>query len=255
MSKRLIAFSAALLLIASACKHTRNVTKTEPVAPTTSSIDALSESLAKNMVDYKWLRMKTSVTYEDQDNSYPTAAAQIKMHKDELIWGSVSVLIEIVRSQINKDSATMLLRTSKQYRTFPVNDLQQMLAIEGLDLSALQRLILAYPPFGLNKDSKITKTGDLYQLERTTPTFKEQMDISGKNMRLSKYRYERNYNEYMEVSYPEFMNVEGRTMPKTVVITVARPEKMKITIDVSDYTFLDTDEAPFSIPSSYSRAQ
>lgn len=254
MSKRLIAFSAAILLIASACKHTKNVTKTEPVAPTTNSIDALSESLAKNVVDYQWLRMKTSMSYEDPDNSY-SAAAQLKLHKDELIWSSVSVLIEVVRAEINRDSATMLMRTSRQYTTFPVKNLQQMLAIEGLDLSALQRLILAYPPFGLNKESKLTKTENMYQLERTTPAFKEQMDISGKNMRLSKYRYERNYNEYLEVNYPEFMDVEGKTMPKTIEITVARPEKMKITINVSDYTFLDTDEAPFSIPSSYTRTQ
>jgi hypothetical protein len=254
MSKKFAILCAGLLLCFSACRHTRNVTKTETPPPSSNSIQALTETLEKNALSYQWLRMKTSLSYEDPSNSY-SAATQIKLHKDELIWGSVSVLIEVARAQINKDSATMLNRTNKTFTSFPVMDLQQMLAIQNLDLSALQRLLLAAPPFGIDRDSKLTTTDNLYQVEHTTPAYKEAMDISSRNMRLSKYRYERNANEYLEVNYSDFTEVDGKTLPKKIEITVARPDKIKITLDVSDYTFLDSDEAPFSIPTSYKRSQ
>lgn len=255
MSKRLFVSLAVLLVLAGGCKRGRKVSKGDMPADL-NSVQAYSEALQKNAIQYQWLRIKAGLTYEDSDNSY-SASAQLKLQKDRLIWGSVTMLIELVRAQINQDSATFLNRTAKEYSSVPVKDLQQMLAIEGLDLSALQRLLIAQPPFGINKESKlVSKAEEAYTIDYISVSFKERISIAPAATHLTSYRYERNQSEYLEVNYSDFTEIDGRTLPKKIDMHIAQAaKKIRIILDVSDYTFLDTDEAPFSIPSSYKRTK
>jgi hypothetical protein len=254
MSKRLFVFCLIAVTLSVGCKRGRNISKgDQPVAPNT--VEGISASLLKNDVNYQWLRIKTGITYETPDNSY-AAAGQLKLHKNELLWGSVTMLIELVRAQVNKDSATFLDRAHKEYASFPVSDLQQMLAIEGLDIGALQRLLLARPPFGVNKESKVDQGEEQFIVQRTTPGFKEEMTLPESAHYLEKYRYEISYTDFLEVGYSDFKEVNGQDLPGKVVMNISRANtKMKITLDISDYAFLDTDEAPFSIPANYKRAK
>lgn len=255
MSKRVFVSLSVLLVLTGGCKHGRKITKDNLPTSSAVTVQSLSDALQKNEIQYQWLRVKTTVAYEDPDNSY-SAFTQLKLQKDKLIWGSVTMLIELVRAQINQDSATFLNRTAKEYSSFPVSNLQQMLAIEGLSLSSLQRLLMARPPFELNKDSKLTVGEKDYVIEHTSPAFKEEIQLASDVTHMMRYRYERNQTEYLEVNYPEFTEVDGRTLPKKIDMNIVQAaRKMRITLDVSDYTFLDSDEAPFSIPSSYKRAQ
>ncbi|MGZ5281554.1 MAG: DUF4292 domain-containing protein [Bacteroidia bacterium] len=245
----------ALFLGFVSCKRTKNISKTEtPKAPEVDNIKGLREKTASLEHNYQWLRMRTDVDYQSADDQY-SAQASLRIKKNELIWGSVSVLIEAARLQITIDSAVMLNRLQKEYTVLKTQDLQKMLAIEGLDVKALQKLLLAQPPFGIRDGSKLASTEKVYNLQYQNGSYKEEMDLDATNFSLQKYRFERNANQHITVNYSNFIQVGDKMLPQKIVLDVASPEKILITLNVSDYTFLDTDDAPFSIPTSYKKTQ
>jgi len=238
----------------SSCKHGRNITKTEIPTSTVDNTKALREKIASLEPNYQWLRMRADVDYKSDDDQY-SANTSFRIKKNELIWGSVSVLIEAARLQITNDSAVMLNRLQKEYTTLKTADLQKMLAIEGLDVSALQKLLLAQPPFGIREGSKLTQGENAYNLSFQNASYKEDMDIDAKTLSLNKYHFEKNATQYITVSYSDFKQVDNKNLPQKIEFDIASPQKILITLNVSDYTFLDTDDAPFSIPSTYKKTK
>jgi hypothetical protein len=134
-------------------------------------------------------------------------------------------------------------------------DLQQILEMQGLNVTAIQHLLEAYPPFGINSDARIGKTADenTYTVQTQTPTYKETMDIDSKTGLLKTYRYDRNNTQYVIARYSDFAQVDNLNLPKKIELEIRTPDKIMITLDVSDYALLDADETPFNIPASYTR--
>ncbi|RYD76778.1 MAG: DUF4292 domain-containing protein [Sphingobacteriales bacterium] len=236
------------------CKRTKNITKTETPTPTVDNLKGLREQVSALEHNYNWLRMRSDVNYKSADDNY-SVNASFRIKKNELIWSSVTMLIEAARMQITNDSAVILNRLQKEYAVLKSADLQKMLAIEGLDVKALQKLLLAQPPFGIRDGSKLTNTENAYTLQFQNASYKEEMDIDAKGLYLNKYRFERNATQYITVNYSNFTQVQDKFLPQKIVFDIASPQKILITLDVSDYTFTETDDAPFSVPQGYKKSK
>lgn len=239
-----------VVLLGTGCKRTRMATRVKPA----TDIISLVNNLEKTPSAYQWLRARSRLQYQDAGNQY-TANAFIKMRQDSLIWSSVSLLIELARAQITNDSATFLLRTSREYESYPVSDLQRMIAIQGLDLKAVQRLLIAYPPFGLNDAYTFSKKEDSYLLSKTTPVYQENIEMDAVSLRMKQYEYKRSESQRITIKYSDFEKIENMQLPRKIEMELQMPEKIFVTFEITNYQLLSSDEVSFSIPENYKKVR
>jgi len=240
-----------LALLLTSCGPSHNLTKAVP-ANKEMDMAGLVKAVSAAAPDYKWLQMSSSMSYAGQDQKYD-AGAVIKMRKDSIIWASVSVLFEIARALVNNDSTSIMYRLQKQYSVFPNSSLQNMLAIQNLTMPSFQRLLLAYPPFGLNENYKFTKQENSYLVQNTTPLYQETITLDASMMRMTQYTYAKNETQKIIINYSNFEKNGNNFFPKKIGIEVHSPDVINISLDVNSYTLSDKDEAPFKIPASYKK--
>jgi len=212
----------------------------------------LVKTMGANTPDYKWLQMSSSMSYAGQDQKYD-AGAVIKMRKDSIVWASVSVLFEIARALVNNDSTSIMYRLQKQYSVFPNSALKTLLAVDNITMPSFQKLLLAYPPFGITADYKFTKQETGYLLENTTPLYKETINLDASMLRMTQYTYAKNDNQKIIINYSNFEKDGNNYFPKKIGIEIHSPDVINISLDINSYTLSNKDEAPFKIPASYQK--
>ena len=86
---------------------------------------------------------KIDVDYVDAEGKKYNVNANLRMHKDSVIWVSITAIfgIEGIRAYITKDSVKLLDKQNKIYTARSVSFLQEVTALP-LDLSSLQQLII-----------------------------------------------------------------------------------------------------------------
>ena len=253
MNSRLIAYLLALIIGLSACHTGKKITATPRVEKKLDNIAQLQKALDSAKLHYKWLKYNTSISIQQDDNKLPTASSTFKLRQDSLLWNTVNVFIEFARTRVNTDSAIVLNRTEKSYSVLTFKQLQQMLAIEGLSLHAMQNLLLARPPFDIHRDAKFFNMDKSFVLTYTGPTYKESIQLDKATLVMTEYRYERNATEFIDIVYSDFKEVNGQIMPHKIKAEAHTPNKLLLNLTVNEYNFLNKDEAPFTIPASYSR--
>ena len=243
-------FIIVLALFLAGCGPSHKLTKA--VAPAETDKGAVLRQLNAVGPDYKWVQMSSSVSYADGEQKYD-AGAVIKMRKDSIMWGSVTLLFEIARALVNNDSTSIMYRLQKQYSVFPNSKLQDMVAIQGLKMPSFQKLLLAWPPFGVTEDYKFTKQANGYLFENTTPLFKESITLDASMMRMTQYSYAKNETQKIIITYSNFEKKGNNYFPKKIAIEIHSPDVINISLDINSYTLSDKDEAPFKIPASYQK--
>ncbi len=212
--------------------------------------DELISAFKKSDTTFRWMTAHGKIHYSGNGQDF-TASSSLRFRSDSVIWANATYLIEVVRALIKTDSATVLNRANREYYKFSVGDLQQMLAIPGLTLQALQRIFMAYPPFGIDKRFGFTKRETDYKLEYTSPTYMEQIILDATTFRMKEYVFKVNESKKIKIAYEDFDKVNGLFLPKKINFELETPEKTQIVFDISEYTLSDSEEVPFSIPASY----
>jgi hypothetical protein len=253
---KLLPLFALLLMFASCGSHKKAVKTTDQPTDTlqkvTNSLDRVRMEMAAAAPTYTWLRSKGQVEYEKKDQKL-NARFSFKLRRDSLVWSSINVMIEAARGMATVDSAYILNRISKEYAILPVAGLESILGIPGLNLTAVQNLMLAYPPFGIASDATMKPDNTGYLIERKTATFAESFHINAATMHLDSYHFEKNASQQIDVKYSDFTAAGSMQLPKKIEFSVASPDKILITLNIAEYNLLETDEAPFIIPPGYTR--
>jgi hypothetical protein len=243
-----------LLLTLLGCTPKRNISKVKIEEPVTSDIDILNKQLQDHAPSYKWLVTQGELNYNDGLNDN-TVNLSMRNRRDSLIWASGNLLIEAVRILINKDSAIILNRLQKNYTVYPISDLNKLLAMNDLNLHAVQNLLQGLPPFGINQKSKLDLKEKIYHIVNQQATYREEILIPADILRMTQYRYERNTTEYVLVNYSDFRAVGNQVLPNKIEMEVHTPDKIHIILNVSDYSLEQNDDAPFYIPANYTKVK
>ena len=243
-------FLPLLLIVFFSCRHLRHTAKAKPIIKE-SSMDRLRIDVKDHSPYFHWLRAAGSVHFEDSDQEY-TANISMKLHKDTLVWAAVSLLIELARADINRDSAVILVRPQHQYRVYQNYELRQLVGVDSMNFGSLQNLLFARPPFGLRADTAVLENG-VYTTTFKTPYYLERMKLDATNLALQQYYYELNETQNVTFTYGDFTEVGNFTLPKKIELELHTPDRILVTLTISDYTLLDNDEAPFTVPESYKR--
>lgn len=240
------------LLFLAGCSAHKKITQTH--AAEANNLKQLTEALEKKVPEFSWLRSKGTIRFESPSQKF-TANTNLKMRDDSLIWMSANLFIEVARGMATQDSAVILNRTAKEYSVFPVSGLESFIGIPDLNIKAFQKILLAHPPFDINPNSKFEIKENSYIIQNNQPNFVEEIEINTSNLQLVRYHYERNNSEKVTITYNDFVQVEAMQLPKKIEFSIETPQKILLSLNISEYNLLPTDEAPFNIPASYKKVQ
>ncbi len=261
---KIIFILLAIITLAS-CRSTKNIQtaieKKDTVAsvatPKIDSAQLINNALLtlkNNRIDYKTFSAKVDVDYRGGDDKHYDVNANLRMHKDSLIWISVNAVfgIEAMRLLINKDSVFLLDKLNKTYLTRSIDYLQEVSGLP-LTLSNLQDILAGNPVF---IDSVVSYSNDnsTISLLSIGKTFKNLVTINGEKNVLVHSKLDDldiTRSRTADLNYDDYENKKGKSFSSKRRITVAEKNKLDISLNFKQYEFNDDLSFPFSIPKNY----
>jgi len=260
-----IVFVLLAIITLASCRSTKNIqtaiTKKDtvesvatPKIDTTQLINNALLTLKNNRIDYKTFSAKVDVDYRGGDDKHYDVNANLRMHKDSLIWISVNAVfgIEAMRLLINKDSVFLLDKLNKTYLTRSIDYLQEVSGLP-LTLATLQDILVGNPVF---IDSVVSYSNDnsTISLLSIGKTFKNLITINGEKNVLVHSKLDDldiTRSRTADLNYDDYENKKGKSFSSKRRITVAEKNKLDISLNFKQYEFDDEQSFPFSIPKNY----
>lgn len=271
MPKSIIALITVFLLV-TACRSPRSIQTTIPKKDTTAteitvvtnpredSIKFITENynrIIRNRIQYITFSAKVEVDYRDADGKKVNATAHLRMHKDSVIWLSLTgpLGIEGIRALITKDSVKWLDKQDKIYTVRSVSFLQEVTELP-LELGSLQDLLIGNPVFFDSTINTYSQGSGTISLLSTGQYFKNlftigETDKLAQSSKLDDLDLSRNRTCYL--TYAAYEDKKGPLFASKRGISVTEKKKLDIELDFKQYEFNETLSFPFTIPKNYKR--
>ena len=218
-------------------------------------IKKVYSAVTKNHIDFTTFSGKIDLNYEDADGKQYNVTAHLRMHKDSVIWLSITAIlgIEGLRVYITRDSLKMIDKQNKIYTARSVSFLQEVTALP-LDLFTLQELLLGNPVFLDSSILSYSKSDNTISLQCNGTFFKNlftvgETDNLVQSSKLDDIDLQRSRTCFL--SYSDYENKTGFNFSTKRSIHVAEKKKLDIKLDFKQYTFNEKLSFPFTVPKSY----
>ncbi len=259
MNKTSLIIAVLLFVGLSACKSRKNKIITPSIVNPVDSIIKTANAedfLGFTIKDWQYFSSKIDVDYRNGDDQ-KNVNVHIRMLKDSLVWISAGLFgIEAARVLINKDSMVVLNKLEKTYMVYK-NEAISGFSDVPLTVGQIQNLIIGQPVYAL-KLYKIAMNNDA----RISIQYPQEKFITSHQYGKQFYTIDttaindRTTSNYAMARYQDYSVVNGHNFPLTTYLTASNGNKL-IYIDMK---FQDTDfetvvTFPFTIPSSYEKAQ
>lgn len=268
-----VAFAVLLSgLFLSSCHVAKRATASPPPAVKTKLPVAaeIFDSVRTHEFDFEWLTAKAQVDYTDKSGETNSFDVNIRMHRDSVIWISITPLlgIEAARVLINRDSMVLMDRVHKEWKVRSFEYLGDLLRTP-IDFDMVQSVILGnYFSYQRNEKirsyyeeepyailSTLNKRQVRRALEEKDPTRPVIQDfwIDG-NYRIIKSRItDDKLDRWVEANYSNFISVGERLFPQNIVVTFFASTPVIMKISYSKVTNEEVVALPFTIPEKYQR--
>ena len=268
----LIACTGLMLLMAASCRSTKNIQKAiekKDTVAIVTPVDVPTHDDTLNLVagvfnryqpvTYKTFAAKIKVDYFNSKGKQPDFVANVRMHKDSIIWISISndLGIEGFRVMIDKDSIQVMDKLANTYQIKPLASMQEIVEIP-FSFNDIQEIIVGNPVF-FNRDSilKYSKTEKGYTLLSTGTIFKNLLSFNNEYL-LEKSKLDDNNimrNRTADLSYFEYENKFGFSFSTYRELFLSHNNKLDIQLKIKDYKVNEELTYPFNIPKKFKRIQ
>lgn len=275
MSSRyiILTFSCLIVLFTTSCKRQRihkteikdstNVAVTQPDipakidTPTTSSTTTAKVDVTPAEIDFKFLRIKSKVDYSSgsDSQSFPVTA---HIEKDNKIWLSIAVGLEVARGLITQDSIIFLDRLHRTYYKYDFATLSKQFNF-NLNYDLVQSILIGNMPIKKREEDEITKQDGSFLIRQKDNTIQIENFIAEPNLKLQKLTAaDTQGSSKMQIDYSNFLAINNFLFPQAIIakIDAAKDDKTNQTLINLQHNRIEfLDESPgfsFSIPKGYS---
>lgn len=271
--KNLFFYVLAIISMASACRGTKQLTKAIAkqdtsqapivIASVVDSAKLLRDMYAKvntnRMDDYTTFSAKIKVTYEAQDGEKNDVKAYIRMHKDSLIWISLTgsfLDIEGARILITPDSVKVMNKLKDYYQLRSIAFLQDMTDIP-LDFKGLQDMIIGNPIFVDTNIVSFKNKGQELLILSIGKIFKNLITLDG-NALMSHSKLDDVdqvfHSRTCDITLEDYeATINGKYFSTKREIIVTEKSKLDIQLKFKQFSFNEALTYPFNIPKNYKR--
>ncbi len=229
--------------------------------PSPDSLNAgkqLLGTLSSNRINFKTFSAKIKVEYEDSKGKKPDVTANMRMHKDSIIWISIVgnfafITVEAFRILITKNHVTILNKLEKRVEEHPFTFIESIAKIP-LDFKTLQDLIVGNPIFLGDKVVAYKVTENRMLLSTVGKYFKNLLTLSANNSLIERSKLDDldvTLNRTGDLTYSDYENKSGVFFSTNREVTVAEKTKVDIKLNFKQYDFNTELSYPFSIPKNF----
>ncbi len=266
--KNLILLSICSLLLLASCRPTKQVIQsvisprdtTSPVASTSPVRNQFSDSVAgvikTKHINFNTFSSKIKIESSDNNGKNPDITALVKIQADSSIWISLTATflnVEVYRLYISKDSVVLLDKREKtvQYRSL---DYLQTVTEIPFDYTSLQDLIVGNAIFyDADKANNVLSNTEILS-SFIGQEFKHLLTLDANNFHLIHSKLDdinENRHRTSDVSYSDYVMVDGYDFSAKRKITVAEKNKIQVSMEFNKAEFNKPLEINFTVPKNY----
>lgn len=274
MSSRyiILTFSCLIVLFTSSCKRQR-IHKSETKDSTDVSviqndipakIDSVSNPTAATKVDvspaeidFKFLKIRSKIDYSSgsESQSFPVTA---HIEKDNKIWLSIAVGLEVARGLITQDSIIFLDRLHRSYYKYDFATLSRQFNF-NLNYDLVQSILIGNMPIKKREGDEITKQESSFIIRQKENTIQIENYIGEANLKLhTLFASDTIGTSKMQIDYSNFLAINNFLFPQAIIakIDAQKDDKTNQTLINLQHNRIEfLEESPgflFSIPKGYS---
>lgn len=267
-----ILFAIALL---ASCRSSRTIgravgkkdstaTTQGPMVSDTPKVDTLQlirNTLAQvqnKRIEFTTFTAKVDVDYKGSDGKSHDVNANIRMHKDSVIWISLNATllsIEGLRLIITKDSVKLLNKLEKTYAARGISFLQEATSLP-LNLPILQNLIIGNPVYLDSNIIRYANANGTITMVSLGTFFKNLITLNEADKSIIHSKLTDNdvfRNRTADLSYSDYENKKGPQFATRRQIVVSERGRLEVKLNFKNYGFNEEVSFPFSVPKNYAR--
>lgn len=207
--------SVALVLALSSCGKKAIINK------------QLGDNFKVQETKFEYLTSRAKILYKD-DNQEVSAAVDIRMKRDSVIWMSIKPMlgIEAMRVVITKDSVLVLDRMNKSMSLMSMSQLSQKISFP-LSFKMAESLIIGNLPISIKEKGKIGMEKEHFKLQQEEGDFDIESLISREHYKLERIDIkQRSTRNELVLRYEEFKVIGEQLIPfATTAILRYKSEK------------------------------
>lgn len=268
----ILSLSCLIVLFTSSCKRQR-IHKTETKDSTSVSVaqtdmpantDSLSNPASTVKIDvnpaeidFKFLKIRSKIDYSSgtESQSFPVTA---HIEKDNKIWLSIAVGLEVARGLITQDSIIFLDRLHRTYYKYDFASLSRQFNF-NLSYDLVQSILIGNMPIKKREGDEITKQESSFVITQNENTIQIENYIGESNLKLQKLNAsDTTGSSKMQIDYSNFLAINNFLFPQVIIakIDAQKDDKTNQTLINLQHNRIEfLDESPgfsFSIPKGYS---
>lgn len=249
---RYIRFGIVLMLLVTSCKSKKNVAEGDIASISTRKV--INNHIEADF-DRKTLNARITAKYKDPKSS-ASFSVKLRMEKDKTIWLSATKFgIPVAKAKITPERVSYY---EKLNRTYFDGDFALVSKFLGTDLNyeKLQNLLLGQAILDLKKGKFSSDyKNESYEVlpKKSNDLYEILFVMNPENFKLKSQQVKsRAAQQMLAVSYPNYTEVDGETIPKKIAIRAV--DKTNVTTINMEYKSVVLDEEltfPFTIPQGY----
>jgi len=217
----------------------------------------LSKKVERSKLTFEYFSSKANV-HVVQDSIDIKATLYLKMHRDNVIWASISKLgKEAMRVKLTPDTTWYMNKyPDKYYSVFLTQDYLKETGVD-VEFGAVQDIFLGIHPLEITKKDEIVTEGDtLFLVQERNGTVIESKLLSFTSRLV--YSKISSITDTVIVQFKEYQNIQGKLMPTQLVYDISAQKEdqsmanVHVEVNYTKPKFL-TEEPSFTfrIPDSY----
>jgi hypothetical protein len=268
----LLTFSCLIVLFTTSCRRQRihkteikdstNIAVNQPDIPVTidtptSPTTTPKVDVSPAEIDFKFLKIRSKIDYSSgsESQSFPVT---VHIEKDNKIWLSIAVGLEVARGLITQDSIIFIDRLHRTYYKYDFATLSQQFNF-NLSYELVQSILIGNMPVKKREGDEITKQEGSFLIRQKANTIQIENFIAEPNLKLQKLMAADTIgSSKMQIDYSNFLAINNFLFPQAIIAKIDAPKDDKtnqtlINLQHNRIEFLD--ESPgfsFSIPKGYS---
>lgn len=224
----------------------------------TNIFDRNTTNLVVDDVQFEYLSSRAKIKYDSESQSI-SGTANIRIHKDSLIWLSLSpgLGIEAARILVTRDSLVMLDKVNKTYSIYDFQELSKSLDFE-LNYGLVEAVILGNLVYPYERE-RLIKSSKSYLYSQQQGSFYFENYIGTRTKKLEKIQVKDTLtSNTISVNYSDFQLVDEEIFPFQIDARLDYQKKATDPVEVA-IEFKQTEiekkplKFPFNIPQRYER--
>jgi hypothetical protein len=214
----------------------------------------LGDSFRVQETKFEYLTSRAKILYKD-DNQEVSAAVDIRMKRDSIIWMSIKPMlgIEVMRIVITKDSILILDRMNKSMNLMNMNELSKKISFP-LSFKMAESLIIGNLPLSVKERGKISIEREHFRLQQEEGDFDLVSLISREHYKLERINVKQQdtKNELL-LRYEEFKVINEQLIPftSTAILSYKSDKSTKISPQIElnlHHAKIDLPTVPITFP-------